>query len=235
MLILSTDTLKGYGLNRIFELAKEAGYDGIDVSVNFGQFDTYNLDYLKKLTKKYGLPIHANSAPTRISTKRIKQLAMLAKKVNAKVLVLQPPKILDFKLATFLKKEVPKLREKEFLSIALENAPSETFLGFIPAHAMANSEELKRFKHVALDTARTGEKKKDIMRAYASFKKYLVHVHLSNFNKNKKYSPPQEGILPLESLLNKLKDDKYPGAISIKVLPRHLHAGDDEKVIEDLL
>lgn len=28
MLALSTDSLRGYGLNRIFEFAKTAGYDG---------------------------------------------------------------------------------------------------------------------------------------------------------------------------------------------------------------
>ena len=40
--------------------------------------------------------------------------------------------------------------------------------------------------------------------------------------------------MPLESFLSKLKQDKYPGALSIKVLPKYLHAGDDEKVIEEL-
>ena len=48
MLLLCTDTLRGYGLNRIFKLAKEAGYEGIDLSVDFGLFDTYNKEYIKE-------------------------------------------------------------------------------------------------------------------------------------------------------------------------------------------
>ncbi len=236
MLILSTDSLKGYGLNRIFELTKRAGYEGIDIAVDFGHFDTYNADYLKALSREYDLPIHAISAPgNRISAKKIKELTNLAKAVNAKVLVLQPPKILDFKLASWLKNEIPKLREKEFLSIALENAPAGTFLGFIPEHAMSNTDELKKFKHISLDTARIGERKKDLMRTYATFKKFLVHVHLSNIFHGHKYAPPQEGIMPLESLLTKLKQDKYPGAISVKIQPKYLHAGEDDKVVEDLV
>ena len=234
MIILSTDSLKGYGLNRIFELAKKAGYEGIDISVDFNQFDTFNTEYIKKLIKEYDMPVHAVSAPKNIAEKKIKQISKMAKRINAKVLVLQPPKILNFKLAAWLKKEVPKLREKEFLSIAMENAPAGTFLGFIPEHAMSNTLELKKFKHISLDTARIGEKRKDLMRAYNSFKKFLVHIHLSNLYRGKKYAPPQEGIMPLESFLTKLKQDGYPGALSIKVLPKHLHAGEDERVIEEL-
>ncbi|MFH1284289.1 MAG: sugar phosphate isomerase/epimerase [Candidatus Peregrinibacteria bacterium] len=234
MILLWTESLRGYGINRIFELAKSAGYDGIDLSVDFGQFDTTNAEYLKKLSKEYDIPIHAVSSPEQVAAKRIKELVDLTKAVGAKVLVLQPPKLLDFKLASWLKKEIPRLREKEFLSIALENAPAGTFLGFIPEYAMTNTQELKKFKHISLDTARIGEKRQDLMRAYSAFKKYLVHVHLSNVYKGKKYAPPKEGIMPLESFLTKLKQDKYPGAISIKILPKYLHAGEDAKVVEDL-
>lgn len=235
MIILCTESLRGYGLNRIFKLAVAAGYNGIDLSVNFGQFDTYNTEYLKELIAQYQIPIHAVSAPEQVAPKRIKDLVKMTKDIGGRVLVLQPPKILDFKLASWLKQEIPKLREKEFLSIALENAPAGTILGFIPEHAMANTTELKKFKHVSIDTARIGEKKQDLMRAYAAFKKYLVHVHLSNISHGKKYTPPQEGIMPLESFLTKLRQDKYPGAISIKIQPKFLYAGEDEKVVEELI
>lgn len=234
MLVLSTDSLRGYGLNRVFELAKQAGYDGIDLAVDYGQFDTFNTDYLLQLIKDYDLPIHSISAPKQIASKRIKELVKMAKDTGAKVLVLQPPKLFDFKLAAWLREEIPKLREKEFLSIALENAPAGTFLGFIPEHAMSNTQELKKFKHVSLDTARIGEKKQDLIRAYTAFKKFLVHVHISNVFRGKKYSPLSDGIMPLESFLSKLKQDKYPGAFSIKILPKYLHAGEDDKVVEEL-
>lgn len=234
MIVLSTESLRGYGLNRIFELTKAAGYDAIDLSVDFGQFDTFNAEYVKKLIEEYGLPVHAISAPKEMAPKRIQELVDMAKEINAKVMVLQPPKILDFKLAGWLKKEIPRLREKEFISIALENAPAGTFLGFIPEHAMGSAQDLKDFKHVCLDTSRIGEQRKDLIRAYTALKKYLVHIHLSNLYQGKQYAPPQEGIMPLESFLTKLKQDRYPGAVAIKILPKFLHAGDDERVIDEL-
>lgn len=234
MLLLSTNSLQGYGLNRIFELSKTAGFDGIDLSINYGLFDTYNTDYIKTLIQEYKLPVLAVSAPKQIASKRVVDLATLTKEIGAKVLILQPPKITDFKLASWYKREIPKLREKEFLSIALENAPAGTFLGFIPEHAMGSTEDLRSFKHISLDTARIGEQRKDLMRAYTAFKKFLVHIHLSNLYKGQKYAPPQEGIMPLESFLTKLKQDRYPGAISLKILPKYIQAGDDEKVLEEL-
>jgi len=234
MILLCTESLRGYGLNRIFELAKNAGYDGIDLQVNFGQFDTFNTEYLKTLVEEYNLPIHSVSAPNQVSPKRIKEIVKMSKTVGAKVVVVQPPKIHEMKLAGWLKKEIPKLREKEFISIALENAPAGTILGFIPEHAMSNTQDMKKFKHVSIDTARIGEKRQDLIRVYSTLRKYLVHVHLSNLYRGKKYAPPQEGIMPLESFLTKLKQDKYPGAISIKILPKYLHAGDDERVIDEL-
>ena len=117
MLLLCTESLRGYGLNRIFELAKQANYDGLDLSVDFGEFDTYNTEYLKKLIKESGMPVHAVSAPQQIATKRIQDIVVMAKEIGAKVVVLQPPKILDFKMTGWMKKEIPKLREKYFISI----------------------------------------------------------------------------------------------------------------------
>ena len=98
MLLLCTDTLRGYGLNRIFKLAKEAGYEGIDLSVDFGLFDTYNKEYIKELVDEYQLPVHAISAPRQVSSKKIKEIVEVAKYVGAKVIILQPPKIHEFKI-----------------------------------------------------------------------------------------------------------------------------------------
>lgn len=234
MILLSTDSLRGYGLNRIFELAKKAGYDGIDLAVDFGEFDTYNAEYLKQLVKDSGMAIHSVCTPKQTAAKRIKEIVELAKDIGAKVVVIQPPKITEFKLSAWMTTEIPKLREKYFMSIALENAPAGSYLGFIPEYTLANTTDLKNFKHVSLDTARIGERRQDLMRAYNSFKKYLVHIHLSNFYHGKKYAPPGEGIIPLESFLTKLKQDQYPGAISMKIQPKYLFAGEDEKVLDEL-
>jgi hypothetical protein len=43
-----------------------------------------------------------------------------------------------------------------------------------------------------------------------------------------------KGILPLESFLAKLKSTDYKGAISLKVKPEYLEAGNDKAVLKNL-
>lgn len=233
MLALSTDSLKGYGLNRIFQFAKEAGYDGVDIKISESNYDSQNGEYIKKLSTEYGLPVLAVQLndPT---PKTLKKTIEIAKTVGSKVIIVQPPKIFSFRQQSWLKGEVPKLRAKEGISIALENAPADMILGFIPKHAMNNIVEMKKFKHACIDTTRIASKSQDLMRVYKSLEKYLVHIHLSNVKGSKKYYLPDDGILPLESFLTKLKQDDFPGTISMKVNPKYLDAGDDEKLMKHL-
>ena len=234
MLILCTDSLKGYGLNRIFKFAKDAGYEGIDLALDPKQYDSLNPEYVSELIDQYDLPVVTVSSYRTSNKKKIAEFVKFAKDIAANVVVLQPPKTLEFSFTKWLKKEIPRLRQKEDISIAMENSPAGSYFGIIPEYGLADKEDLKNFKHIALDTARIGEKHQDLIRHYTYLKKYIVLVHLSNFHKGKKYSKPQDGILPLESLLTKMKQDGYAGAVSIKVLPKHLHAGNDSDLVDEL-
>lgn len=158
----------------------------------------------------------------------------IAKKVNAKVVIIQPPKILDRTYSAWLKKEVPNMRKKESISIALENAANKTWLGFIPERAMNNLSELKKFKHACLDTARVAEKKEDLMYTYGSLHKFLVHVHISNFYRNKGYHELTKGNLPLESFLSKLAVDNFKGTVSLKINPKYLKVREKDQMMKTL-
>jgi len=177
MLALSTDSLRGYGLNRIFEFIKDAGYDGADLVMDDKNFDTMNPDYVKKLVDEFGVPVLALQIGD-ATPKKLKDSITMAKTVGCKVIIIQPPSILNMGQTMWLKNEVPKIRAKENISIALENAPSDLILGFIPKHAMNNIDELRKFKHACIDTTRIALKRQDLIRVYKSLQKYLVHVHL---------------------------------------------------------
>jgi len=234
MIAMCTDSLKGYGLNRIFEFVKKAGYDGIDLNIDPKNFDTQNAAYIKTLIEKYQLPVLAITTPPTGNAHKIQEAVAMAKELDTKIIIIQPPKIFDFRYIQWLKNEIPKIRQKENISIALENSSSETFLGIIPGHAMNSVVELKNFKHVCVDTTRVAQKKEDLIRIYKTLKKYLVHVHLSNVKAGADYYPPQNGILPIESFLTKLKQDGYPGSISMKINPKFMDVGNEEKVMKAL-
>ena len=234
LIALSTESISGYGLNRIFQFAKEAGFDGVDLAMDTAEFDTLDGDYIKEISDATQMPVVCLQAPKKTSQTRVQEAVELAKKLGARIVILQPPKILEVKLAKWLKTEIPKIRQRQDISIALENGSSKTMLGFIPENAMNSVSELKKFKHVCLDTSRVAESREDLIRVYTSLKAFLVHVHVSNVYRGKPYAPPEEGILPLESFLSKLKQDGFQGAISLRVNPKHYHVGNREKMLQDL-
>lgn len=231
---LSTDTLKGYGLNRIFELAKKCGFDGIDLDIDLRSVDTQNASYLNDLQKKSGLPIVAITAPDGINHKKILELIRLTKDIGCKILILQSPKIFDVKLISWYHNEIPKLRKTEDISIALENSNSSTLLGFIPEHALNNLGELQKFKHACLATDRVVEKKEDLIITTKKLLKFLVHIHLSNVNKGRGGQLPEIGNLPMESFLTKIVQDGYKGGMSIRASSKYLPIGNDDEIIAKL-
>lgn len=234
LLALSTESLKGYGLARIFQFAKDAGYNGIDLAMDPADFDTCDADYVAKVSAEVGLPVLVLQSAKKTSEGGIEDAVSMAKKLGVKIVVIQPPKIFDLKLTKWVKNVIPKIRQKESISIALENAASSTMLGFIPESAMASINELKKFKHVSLDTSRVAEKKEDLIRVYKALQKFLVHIHLSNVYRGKPYAAPEVGVLPLESFLAKLKQDDFQGVISLRVKPQNFHVGHTEKMMESL-
>ncbi len=234
MLILSTDSLKGYGLNRIFGFAKEADYDGLELVLDKKEFDTQNADYVKDLVKEYKMPVVAVRTFKNSTIKKTEIVLKIAQELKAKTVILDSPKIFDFKYAEWMKKEVPSLRKKYGVSIALKNSPHETLFVVIPGRAMSSMADLQNFKQVCLDTAYLYSKKIDLMKAYRMVKKYMVHVHLSNVRHERMHSFPTEGIIPLESLLTKLKKDKYKGDVSVLVRPQDMKVGKDKEVLEKL-
>ena len=62
MIALSTGSLYNYGIARVFALAAETGYDGVEVLID-GRWDSRDPVYLRRLSLDYGLPIVALHSP----------------------------------------------------------------------------------------------------------------------------------------------------------------------------
>jgi len=233
-LAISTDSLHGYGLDRIFEIAKKLGFDGIDLKQDKKEYDTTNAEYLNELQKEHSLPILSIQASDKANSKDILATVELAKAIQTKIVIIQPPKLFDRSYINWLRKNVPKLRKENDISIALENNSSAGFLGILPERAMSNTMELKRFRHVCLDVSRAADKKQDIIKMYNTLKEYVVALHLSDYKNGVNYLPLTKGDLALESLLIKLKDGNFKGILSLKINPKRLGGNDEAKVQKNL-
>src|SRR5580765_6455802 len=102
MLVLTTDSLRGYGLNRIFNFVKQAGYGGVDLAIDFKNYDSQNTEYVKLLSDQYQIPVVAIQVPQISSPKKIQEVVKMAKTLGTRIIVIQPPKIFDFKYIQWL-------------------------------------------------------------------------------------------------------------------------------------
>lgn len=62
MFVLSTGSLHNYGLERVFALARQVGFDGIEVIVD-SRWDTRQAEYLRSVSHAQGLPVLSLHAP----------------------------------------------------------------------------------------------------------------------------------------------------------------------------
>jgi sugar phosphate isomerase/epimerase len=99
MLALSTGSLYTYGLDRVFGLAKEVGFDGIEVLVD-GRWDTRQPDYLRHLIHRHELPVVSLHSPFHLIRVpgweqdplwRLKRTVELAEALGAQIVVAHPP------------------------------------------------------------------------------------------------------------------------------------------------
>jgi sugar phosphate isomerase/epimerase len=109
LLLLSTDSLSGYGLDLIFQIASEHGYDGIDLAM-WKNFDSWSIDYVTKLTKKYKLPVKVIQISSKVNIKEMNQAVDLAKALGAEVITINSPEIFNIQSYRFLTKHLPSYK-----------------------------------------------------------------------------------------------------------------------------
>jgi sugar phosphate isomerase/epimerase len=114
VLALSTGSLYTYGTERVFGLAKEAGFDGVEMMID-QRWDTRQPDYLNRLKERYALPIASVHAPfvfgipgwPTSGVESCKRAVALAEAVGARTVVMHTPLRM-----TFVHIAWPALRQK---------------------------------------------------------------------------------------------------------------------------
>ena len=241
MLLLSTSTLTGYGLHRVFDFASKAGYDWIDLSLWIMNFDLWDADYVSRLIKLYKLPVRSITAPAKdMSSEKFNQILELWEKIWAVSISFAPPHIMDKDTKWF---SMLKDKQKNTdISLCVHNVES-TFLFFvIPEYRNATFEKIKSVTGCAsLDIlAVENSAQMDIIRALAVLGSSLKNVYIADKNIAAKWVLPgtwEGGLsyLPLESFLLKLKAQSYMWDISLKVTPKEIWVWDAERVLRHLI
>ena len=237
MLLLSTQSLAWYGLHKIFLLAKSAWYDGIDLSVDFDSFDTFNATYIDSLVQSTSISVLSITAPGKKLTKKSFELLLtLANDLGITTINVHPPHRFEKEKDWFGEYLKVVLSKYPHLSINIINAPPKTWLFVISEYGDARPETIKKItEHTALSIGNVDPASGvDLMKTSILLGSTMWLVYLSDRDEESIGLFPGEWTMPLESLLIKLSEVEYNGYFVLDVNPKSLSAGDDTEVIKRL-
>lgn len=210
-LILSTDTLVNYGLDRIFALAKEAGFDGIDLAMRKG-FDARDDLYVQELATVYELPIYVVQTSSKLNQKEMNKALDICATTGASTISINAPKITDFKVYDFISDNLKSYQDANpHLKFTIIN-PTDTKLFALPIPEFRFSnliDIVKKYSaYLGLDITHLDMDmfEEEFVRKLEEYTPYISVLYLSD--KDKKghmHLMPGEGSLDLINFLKKLK------------------------------
>jgi len=245
--ILSSGSLYTYGLDRVFALAAEAGFDGIEVLVDM-RFDTRQPAYLRRLVERHGLPVtsvHAPFWPARMHAwphdypGSLAAAAELAADMGAGIVVAHLPRFSDRAYERWLRQDLAAWqRAHPQPVIAVENMPVKWFRWwpFAPLDMwrLNRFAQWSAFPHLMLDTTHLATKRLDPLEIYPRVREQVAHMHLSNARRvgrrTSEHRRLEDGDLHLDAFLHHLAQDGYAGLVVVELDPRSLNAEDEDQV-----
>lgn len=259
--IFSTGSLWSYSIERCFQFAAEAGYDGLELMAD-ERWETRQPHYLQQLMTRYQLPVVAIHSPFSVFVPdwpsdqpgRIRQTVALAEAVGARVVIHHLPNRIGYfwlqipgrtvpipvpwnserSYARWLEAEYKDVQAATVVTLAIENMPAYRRLGRRWRYSLWNTvDEIQRFPHLTLDTTHLGTWGLEPVEVYTQLAGRVAHIHLSNYKGGREHLRPETGRLKLDRLLARLAADGYSGAISLELQPDVLDAGQpDGKVVK---
>ncbi len=222
-LILSSDTLGGYGLDVIFDLAKSAGFKGIDLAMR-KTLDAWNPKYVKKLSKKYDIPVRIIQTSSNINAKEMNQALDLCEELGSKVITINAPSYFNMKAYNFLLDNLVNYRKhNQDVKFSLINPVEDNFFLLpIPKYHFKNIVEIikKYWSFLAFDIANVNQDalEWEFLRKLPKFIPHLSTIYFSDKTKlGQPHVLPGDGTLKLTRILKKIKKELFAGYLSLKI------------------
>lgn len=237
MLIISTSSLKWYWIHRIFEIVKNSNYDWIDLTVDYDEFDTYSIEYLKRLSLDTWVKVLSLTAPARGMTKeKIDSLFELTFALKAQILTFSPPHTLD-KNGDYFSSYINKMKSWYDFSVAIKNIEQKFLLFIIPEYRNTNFIDLKKFTWCTSLDLNSIDKSSwmDLTKAQNILWNSIKNIYFADKTWSKIWLLPGQAWwwmshLPLESFLMKLKASWYNWFFSLNVSPKEFWVWNEKKL-----
>ena len=233
-LIFSAGSLYTLPPETVFEMARDVGFDGMEVIINhdFGWRD--NLAYLNSLGEI--LPINSLHAPffeidgwgNKID--QLKKCADLALQAEVPLINFHPPSwmLFEFKFWSWLKK-IRDFQEEigqNRVLITIENMPCLPNPKINP-YLLSKTEKLINFMQernlfLTFDTAHSGSFRSDFLEDFHTFydSGLMRNIHFSDYTNGVEHLMPGHGALPLTRFLNHLRETGYDHSLVLELSPR---------------
>ena len=247
---LSTGSLYLYPLRQIFAVAKDTGFEGLELVLSPEVFNRGS-GYVRRLSQEYELPIFTLHPPMipirrwREHHELLPQMIPVARDLGCQFIIIHAPKALN--LTEGLGREYSAavqagVRELSRSSPKLSVENQAVFQALDTRYVLSSPAELRSFADqydliLTLDTAHAASFPYDVLEAYQVFGSRLGNIHLSDFRSGLSIPPwfnmhsyfkhhqiPGDGDLPLLELLRRLKADSYEGLLSLEISPVALQA-----------
>ncbi|MFC1716066.1 sugar phosphate isomerase/epimerase family protein [Candidatus Poribacteria bacterium] len=247
--ILSTGSLYTYSLSEVFDIAKSAGFDGMELLIARGN-SSVGIDSIRELTDRYELPILSLHSPFMICDgwgdfwDRIQRSLMMAIELSIPLVNFHPPS--GFVLRHHLNEELAEhiriyknMMDGSGIVLTIENLPTirtfrRLFVNRFLLRTANNMYQIAEFArdndiHVTFDTTHIGTSGVDLLEAYNVFRDRIENIHLSDYDGRWQHLLPGTGYLPLERLLSQVKADGYDGTITLETCPTAMEYEDKAK------
>lgn len=232
-LILSAGSLYTLPAPKVFELAREAGFDGMEVIINH-DFSTVNhLKYLRALQEI--LPVNSIHAPffdvdgwgNKIDQLRI--CVDLALEADVPLINFHPPSwlALELKFWRWLKgiDDFQADLGQNRVAITIENMPCMP-KSKLNAYMLSTPEKMIPFLkghnlYLTFDTAHCGSMHTSFINDFYTYygSGMMRNIHFSDYANGEEHLMPGHGALPLTRFLNHLRETAYDHSLVLELSP----------------
>jgi sugar phosphate isomerase/epimerase len=235
----STGSFYHRGLGYSLALAREAGYDGVELAVG-PEFRLTGVEGLRRATLQHPVPILSVHPPfiplpgwPRYSDQRIPYLAQVAQALDIQMMVVHVAyftSITSPNAVRFISglQEALRIAGGDTLRIGLENnqlTPHGKRYFLDDLRALADF-ALEHGCGVTFDTCHAAANGQDILDCYEIVRPVLYNVHLNDMvfrnGKPRTHIPPGKGQLPLDRFLGLLEGDHYDGLVTLEMHPSRI-------------
>jgi len=233
-LILSSGSLYTLPMHHVFEMARQTGFDGMEVIINQDFQYGRNVELLNELTQI--MPITSLHAPFIIldnwgnKIDQLRKTADLAIATDIPLITFHPPSwaAMEWKFRRYLhsiedfQEEIGQNR----VTITLENMPHTGPLN-VNTYMLNQTESMISFmqRHnlfLTFDTAHMGTSKANFLVDFHHFydSGMMRHIHFSDYANRREHLLPGHGSLPLTRFLNHLRETDYDRTLTLELSPR---------------